>query len=69
MEVSYSAYSSLIGQTPLDVIGIAVPNRIGEDVQQSLQELLNRMGFAFLVVDKDEWLRILDTSLEQVAFN
>jgi len=69
MQVSYSAYSSLIGQTPLDVIGIAVPNRIGEDVQQSLQELLNRMGFAFLVVDKDEWLRILDTSLEQVAFN
>lgn len=68
-QVFYSAYKTLRGDEDFDIIGISVPNTIHPEVQNSLQELLNRMGFGFLVLDEEDWLRIMDSVLEQLQFN
>ena len=51
------------------MIGIAIPNYVGASVVESMQRLLNDLGFAFLVIDETEWFRIIiDTVLEQLQF-
>jgi len=67
-QLLYSAYEALIGAASFDVIGISVPNTIKVDVVDSMQRLVNDLGFSFLVIDEDDWLKILDAVLEQLEF-
>ncbi len=63
----YSAYLTLTNRAALDVIGISVPNKIRDDVVESLGYLINELGFCFLVIDEDEWLRIVASVQDQMS--
>jgi len=67
-QLFYSAYAALSERVDFDVIGIAIPNKINTSVIESMQRLLNDLGFSFLVVDETEWLKIVDATLEQLQF-
>lgn len=64
----YSAYQVLRGEADFDVIGISIPNRIRKEVVDSIQTLLNKLGYALLVIDESDWLKIFDAALETAAF-
>ena len=50
-------------------VSIAIPNNVKTDVTESMQRLLNDLGFSFLVIDEAEWLKIVDATLEQIQFD
>ncbi len=64
----YSAYQVFKGDIDFDVIGISIPNTVRAEVVESIQTLLNKLGFSLLVIDEDDWLKIFDAALETVAF-
>jgi hypothetical protein len=64
----YSAYQALKGDINFDVIGISIPNAIRKEVVDSIQLLLNKLGYSLLVLEEDDWLKIFDAALETVAF-
>jgi hypothetical protein len=64
----YSAYLTLAGNVSFDVIGISIPNYFNDDVTDSIQELLNMLGFPLLIIDEEDWLKILNITLEQLQF-
>ncbi|MCQ3936566.1 MAG: hypothetical protein DPW18_05910 [Chloroflexi bacterium] len=64
----YLAYQVLKGDVDFDVIGISIPNAISKDVLDSIQLVMNNLGFSLLVVDESDWLKIFDAALEAVAF-
>jgi hypothetical protein len=64
----YSAHITLQGKAQFDAIGISVPNTIHESVKQSLRDLLNRLGFYLILVDEDDWIKIMDAVVEQLSF-
>jgi hypothetical protein len=66
-QLFYSAYLALVGRIDFDVIGISVPNTIRPDTLDSMKYLVNELGFSFLVIDEDDWLRILDAVFERVV--
>jgi hypothetical protein len=64
----YSAYQVIKGDADFDVIGISIPNRIKKEVVDSIQMLLNKLGYALLVIDESDWLKIFDAALEAATF-
>lgn len=68
-QLFFSVHQVLIGEVPLDVVGISVPNTIKIDVVESMQSLVNRLGIPFLVMDEDSWLKIVDCVLEELEFD
>jgi hypothetical protein len=64
----YSAYQVFKGDADFDVIGISIPNTVKKEVVESIQMLLNKLGYSLLVIDENEWLKIFDAALETVAF-
>jgi hypothetical protein len=34
-----------------------------------MRHLVNELGFSFLAIDEDDWLKILDAVLEQLAMD
>ena len=64
----YSAYQVLKGDIDFDVIGISIPNAIRKEVVDSIQLLLNKLGYTLLVIEESDWLKIFDAALEAVAF-
>lgn len=67
-QIYYSAYAVLSGRIQFDVIGVAIPNSVSVDTIDSMQRILNELGFQFLLVDEDSWLLILDAVLEEINF-
>jgi hypothetical protein len=68
-QVFYSAYQALLDQNiHFDAIGISIPNSIHPEVINSIQSLLNQLGFSLLVVEEDDWLRIFDAALTNIIF-
>lgn len=67
-QLFYSAYVALSEAVHFDVIGISIPNNVSTSVIESMQRLLNDLGFSFLVIDEGEWMKIVDTTLEQLQF-
>lgn len=65
----YSAYQTLKGEVNFDVIGISIPNPINKDVIDSIQVLINKLGYSLIVLDEKDWLKIFDAALEVSAFN
>jgi len=68
MQIYYSAYAVLSGRIQFDVIGAAIPNSVSVDTIDSMQRILNELGFQFLLIDEDSWLLILDAVLEELNF-
>lgn len=68
-QIFYSAYQVMKGKAHFDIIGLSIPNTIHTDTVNSIQNLLNRLGFSLLVIDEREWFKILDAVIEQLAFN
>jgi hypothetical protein len=69
-QVFYSAYRSLqSSDVDFDVIGISMPNRFNDKVVASFQALLKRLGFALLVVDEEDWLKIMGSANEHLQFS
>lgn len=64
----YSAYQVFKGDADFDVIGISIPNAVRKEVVDSIQMLLNKLGYSLLVIDENDWLKIFDAALETVAF-
>ena len=64
----YSAYQVFKGDADFDVIGISIPNTVRKEVVDSIQMLLNKLGYALLVIDENDWLKIFDAALETAAF-
>jgi hypothetical protein len=64
----FSAYQVLKGDADFDVIGISIPNAIKQEVIDSIQLLLNKLGYVLLVLDENDWLKIFDAALETIAF-
>ncbi len=67
-QVFYSVFQHIIGQHHFDVIGIAIPNNISNDVICSMRDLLKRIGISFIVIDKTEWLKISDLARDAILF-
>lgn len=64
-QLFYSAYVAHTGAAKFDVLGISIPNAIHPEVLSSMQSLVNQLGFSFLVVEENDWLRIAAAALEQ----
>ncbi len=67
-QIFYTAYQILNGTVNLDLLGISIPNYFRNDVISSIQELLNKLGLTILVLDEEDWLKILEISIEQLQF-
>jgi hypothetical protein len=66
-QLFFSAYQALTDpEIQFDVLGISVPNTLKQDVVESIMYLVNELGFPFLVIDEDEWVKILDGVIEQL---
>ncbi|HAX70981.1 MAG TPA: hypothetical protein PK152_08010 [Anaerolineales bacterium] len=65
----YSAYQTLKGEVDFDVIGISIPNPVSKDVIDSIQVLINKLGYSLIVLEEKDWLQIFDAALEASAFN
>jgi hypothetical protein len=65
----YSAFQSAILGENLQVIGIAIPNVIREEVVSSLAYAVNTLGFSFLVIDEKDWLNVMRLAFEQAVFD
>jgi predicted SpoU family rRNA methylase len=66
--VFYTLYQISIGKERFDVLGIAIPNRVSEDVVSSMKEILFRFGISFIIVDKLSWEKIVSSAQESLQF-
>ncbi len=64
-QLFYSVYLAMTGRAEIDVVGVSIPNTIHEDVVASWTRLANELGFPLVVVDENEWLKIVDAVVEQ----
>jgi len=67
-QVFYSIYQHISGQQHFDVIGIAIPKIISNDVICSMRDLLKKIGISFITVDKSDWLKIYKLAHNNVLF-
>ncbi|GAP13241.1 hypothetical protein LARV_00992 [Longilinea arvoryzae] len=61
----YSAYLSGARDANLNAIGISIPNVIGEDVKENFDFLSTHLGFPLIILDEDDWVKILDIAIEK----
>jgi len=61
----YSAYLAGERGENLNVIGISVPNVINEQIIENFKYLANLLGFPLIILQEEEWLKILDASIEK----
>jgi hypothetical protein len=64
----YSAYSAKYGKTNFDVIGISIPNIINIEVIENFKYLSNQLGIPLIILDENDWIRIIDVALEKAEF-
>jgi hypothetical protein len=67
-QVIFSAFEAATKGNKVQVIGIAIPNPIKTDVINSMAYAINILGFSFLVVDDNEWQKIICSAYEQSEF-
>ncbi|MCA9908007.1 MAG: hypothetical protein KC519_05105, partial [Anaerolineae bacterium] len=67
-QIFYSAYLTLKGNADFDVIGLSIPNEVRQEVITSIESLLDQLGFSLLVIDEQEWVKIVDAAIEQLSF-
>lgn len=68
-QLAYSAYQAATGNQNLQVIGIGIPNTVHQDVIESMQYLVNSLGFTFLLIDELDWEVIISRAFEEAEFD
>ena len=68
-QVFYTLYNITRNNGHYDIIGISIPNRISNDVTDSMESILLRFGVSFIALDHDEWIRIISLIRENLQFN
>jgi hypothetical protein len=63
----HSAYLTTIGNADLNVIGVSVPNTISNEVREDFQFISGQFGYPLVVLDEEDWLRIMDAAMEKSA--
>jgi len=66
-QVVYSAFKVHSGPKKLDAIGIAIPNILPPEVTESLQFAANKMGYSFLAITEEDWMKIVRVAEEKLA--
>lgn len=67
-QIYYTLYKISQGEEDLDVLGIGIPNKISEDVLNSMKAILLRFGISFIYVDYDCWIKIVSLAEEHISF-
>lgn len=67
-QVFYTLFEVEKKKKSVDIIGIAIPNRVSDDVLNSLQTIVLRMGYSFIALQKDEWEKITQAAIDAVQF-
>ncbi len=67
-QLCFSLYLDAIGKIALDIVGVAVPNRLNERVRDSMHSVITRLGKGFVVVEEDDWLKIIDRAREEIIY-
>lgn len=49
-------------QINVDVVGVSIPNRLKEDVRETLKNLAARLGLQILILEENDWLAIVDAA-------
>jgi len=65
-QLFFSAYAVLENQAQADVVGVSIPNKIKDNVIDSMNTILNRVGLSFMAVDENDWLKIISAVEEQL---
>ncbi|RPI83685.1 MAG: hypothetical protein EHM41_15340 [Chloroflexi bacterium] len=68
-QILYSASRALAGEYPIQVIGAAIPSAIHPQVIAAWSSTLNSMGFPMLIVEQEDWLKIINRAYEQSEFD
>jgi hypothetical protein len=68
-QIFYSLYQISQGIENFDILGIAIPNRVSEDVISSMKEILFRYGISFISIDKETWEKIIVSAEECLQFD
>jgi hypothetical protein len=61
----HSAYLTSIGDADINVIGVSVPNTISDEVREDFQFISGQFGYPLVVLDEEDWLRIMDAAMEK----
>lgn len=65
-QLIYSAYLASSGKATLEALGISIPNTIHADVLRSLTSVANDLGYSFVALGEEEWIKIIDTVFEKL---
>lgn len=61
----HSAYLATTGGADLNVLGVSIPNTINEEVREDFQFISGQFGYPLLVLDEEDWFRIVDAAIEK----
>ena len=61
----YSAYLAAMRSVRINVIGISIPNIINDQVIGNFKYLAAQLGFPLIILDEDDWIKILDSAIEK----
>jgi len=64
----HSAYLSSNANVNLNVIGISVPNSINDDVRNDFQFISHQLGYPLIILDEEDWIKILEVVFEKTEF-
>lgn len=68
-QLAHSAFLVRERGEKLDVIGVAIPNKIHNDAIASLEFMANKLGFTLLVISENDWLKVMDAAIEKIDFD
>jgi hypothetical protein len=68
-QLAFSAFEARVRNEPVNVLGIGIPNLVRQEVLDSMQFMVNELGFSLLVIDESDWLKVLDAAMEQVELD
>jgi len=63
----HSAFLASMGGADLNVIGISVPNTINDEVREDFQFISGQFGHPLVILDEEDWFRIVDAAIEKAA--
>lgn len=64
----HSAYLATLGGENLNVIGISIPNGISDEVRGDFHFIAGQFGYPLIIIEEEDWLRVLDAAIEKATF-
>ena len=56
-----------MGGADFNVLGVSIPNTINEEVREDFQFISGKFGYPLLVLDEEDWFRIIDAAIEKAT--